>query len=152
MAAIEEKLAKLATLSTAQLRAEWRKLHRGQSLPEDMSVDLLARSIAWCWQEKTLGALSPTRIKELNKLARQLETSGDLDLSRRGQIKPGSRLVREWHGKVHVVTVLDQGYDYDNRHYASLTSIARHITGAAWSGPRFFGLAPGNQQGRNRGG
>lgn len=92
------------------------------------------------WQEKVLGALPPSRLRELDKLARQLETSGDLDLARQRQLKPGSRLVREWHGKVHSVTVLDQGYEFENRHYASLTPIARHITGAAWSGPRFFGL------------
>jgi hypothetical protein len=140
MAGIEEKLGGLATMSPAQLRAEWRRLHRGQPLLEDMSMDLLARSIAWRWQERALGALPPTRVKELSKLARQVETSGDLAMSRRGQVKAGSRLVREWHGKVHVVTVLDQGYEYDNRHYASLTPIARDITGAAWSGPRFFGL------------
>jgi len=143
MATIEDRLAGLATWSPAQLRAEWRRLYRGQALPEDMSLDLLGRCIAWRWQEKALGAMPPARIRELGKLAKQLETTGDLDQARSGQIKPGSRLVREWQGKAHVVTVLDQGYEYENRHYGSLTPIARHITGAAWSGPRFFGLAVG---------
>lgn len=150
MTGIEEKLAGLATWSPAQLRAEWRRLHRGQPLLDDMSTDLLARTIAWRWQEKALGAMPPTRIRELCKLAKQLEASGDLDLGSQGQIKAGSRLVREWQGKVYVVTALDQGYEFENRHYTSLTPIARHITGAAWSGPRFFGLVGSKRAGDKR--
>lgn len=134
------RLAGLAAMSPARLRAEWRTLHRGQPLLEDMSTDMLARCIAWRWQEKVFGALPPARITGLNKLARQLETAGELGLEKRRQLKPGSRLVREWQGKGYVVTVLDEGYAFQDRHYASLTPIARHITGAAWSGPRFFGL------------
>jgi len=55
-------------------------------------------------------------------------------------LKPGTRLVRRWHDKVHTVTVLCEGFEFEERHYSSLTQIARQITGAAWSGPRFFGL------------
>jgi hypothetical protein len=142
MATIGDRLAGLATMSPARLRAEWRSLHRGQPMLEDMSTDMLARCIAWRWQEKALGTLPPARMRELNRLAQQLETSGELDLERQRQLKPGSRLVREWQGKVYIVTVLDMGYEFESRHYTSLTPIARYITGAAWSGPRFFGLAP----------
>jgi hypothetical protein len=52
----------------------------------------------------------------------------------------GTRLTREWHGRTHHVEVVDGGYIYKERRYRSLTAIAREITGAAWSGPRFFGL------------
>ena len=55
-------------------------------------------------------------------------------------LKPGTRLVREWHGRTHVVTVLDDAFEFEGRHYPSLTQIAREITSAHWSGPRFFGL------------
>jgi hypothetical protein len=56
------------------------------------------------------------------------------------QLSTGTRLVREWHSESHHVEVLHDGYDYRNRHYNSLSEIAREITGARWSGPRFFGL------------
>lgn len=150
MAGIDDRLAGLATMLPARLRAEWRTLHRGQPVLEDMSADMLARCIAWRWQEKALGALPPARARELNKLAKQLETSGELDLEKQRQLKPGSRLVREWQGRAYVVTALDEGFEFENRHYASLTPIARHITGAAWSGPRFFGLAARKGRGAAR--
>jgi Protein of unknown function (DUF2924) len=55
-------------------------------------------------------------------------------------LKPGARLVREWHGRTHAVTVTDDGFQYADMSYPSLTKVARKITGAHWSGPRFFGL------------
>jgi hypothetical protein len=58
------------------------------------------------------------------------------------------RLVREWHGKLHTVTVVQEGFEYAGKRYASLSKIAHAITGAHWSGPRFFGL---NQNGSVRG-
>jgi len=140
MARVADQMAGLAQLSPARLRAEWRRLHRGQSLPEGMSSDLIARGIAWRLQEKVQGGLPPARLRELDRLAKQLTSSGELDLERERQLKPGTRLVRQWHGKVYTITVLDQGYEFEDRHYGSLTPIARQITGAAWSGPRFFGL------------
>ncbi|MBP6030813.1 MAG: DUF2924 domain-containing protein [Sphingobium sp.] len=140
MASLVDQLSKLVDLPPARLRAEWRRLHRGQPMPEGMSTDLMARSIAWKMQERAHGGLAPTRLRDLDRLARQLQQSGDLDLARQKQLKAGTSLVREWHGKVYVVTVLDEGYLFDDRQYASLTPIARQITGASWSGPRFFGL------------
>ena len=55
-------------------------------------------------------------------------------------MKAGTTLIREWHGRTHTVSVTAEGFDYEGRRYSSLTSIAREITGAAWSGPRFFGV------------
>ena len=140
MVALEKEIAGLAGLPPARLRAEWRRLHRGQIMPDGMSCDLMARYIAWKLQEKAHGGLAPTRSRELDRLANELEESGDLDLSRTRQLKTGTQLVREWHGKVHTVIVLDEGYLFEDRHFASLTPIAKAITGATWSGPRFFGL------------
>ena len=57
------------------------------------------------------------------------------------RLKPGARLVREWHGRTHSVVVLDDAFEFEGKRYRSLTQIAREITGAHWSGPRFFGLA-----------
>lgn len=61
----------------------------------------------------------------------------------RFQLAVGTQLVRDWHGVSHAVMVEEQGYDWQGRRYRSLSAIARAITGARWSGPRFFGLAAG---------
>jgi len=55
-------------------------------------------------------------------------------------LKAGARLIREWRGRTHTVTVMEDGFEYAGTNYLSLTKIARKITGAHWSGPRFFGL------------
>ncbi|WP_411339454.1 DUF2924 domain-containing protein [Sphingopyxis sp. J-6] len=140
MARIEEQLAGLATMSPARLRAEWRRLHRRQPLTAGLTSSQLIRSIAWRLQEKMLGGLPANRLRELDRLAGQLDHDGELDMALDRSLKPGSQLVRPWHGKAYTVTVIDQGFEFDGRQYSSLTQIAREITGAAWSGPRFFGL------------
>lgn len=140
MARIERQLAGLASMSAAQLRAEWRRLHRGQTLPAGLTSSQLLRSIAWRLQEKALGGLPPARVRELDRLAGQLEANGEIDMTSPRRLKPGTRVVRHWRGKVYSVTVLDSGFEFEERHFVSLTQIARHITGVAWSGPRFFGL------------
>lgn len=140
MARIIEQLTGLASMSPARLRAEWRRLHRGQPLPEGLTGSQLMRSIAWRLQEKAFGGLPPARVRELDRLAEQLSLEGEIDVAGARSLKPGTRLVRHWHGNVHCVTVLDEGFEFEERHYSSLTQIAREITGAAWSGPRFFGL------------
>lgn len=140
MAHIDEQLAGLATLSPARLRAEWRRLYRGRALPEGMTPTQMKRAIAWRLQERAFGSLPPDRMRELDRLAMQLASEGDVDLGAGPTLKPGSRLVRKWHDRVYCVTVLEEGYAFEDRQYSSLTQIARHITGAAWSGPRFLGL------------
>ncbi len=140
MARIEDQLAGLATMSPARLRAEWRRLNRGQPLTEGLTSSQLIRSIAWRMQEKMQGGLAPTRVRELDRLAGQLERDGDLEMAEDRSLKPGSQLVRHWHGKAYTVTVVDQGFEFEGQHHSSLTQIARQITGAAWSGPRFFGI------------
>ena len=137
---IETQLAGLATLSLAQLRAEWRRLHRGRTLPGGLTSSQLIRGIAWRLQERRFGGLAANRVRELDRLAAQLEKDGDLALVSTRTLKPGTRLVRHWHDRAYSVTVLADGFAFEGAHYASLTRIARRITGAAWSGPRFFGL------------
>lgn len=127
-------------MSPARLGAEWRRLNRGQPLTQRLTSSQLVRSIAWRLQEKMQGGLPATRVRELDRLAGQLERDGDLEMAADRSLKPGSRLVRHWHGKPYTVTVLDHGFEFEGRPFLSLTQIARQITGAAWSGPRFFGL------------
>src|SRR5205823_10437464 len=73
-------------------------------------------------------------------LAAEIETNGAGVLAPAPLLKPGTRLLREWGGRTHTVIVLDDGFEFEGERHRSLTEIARRITGAHWSGPRFFGL------------
>ena len=132
-------LALLPGLDTAALRAEWERLHR-RPPPHDLTRDLLLRGIAHRLQELAFGGLSPA-------MARRLATSGAPITATRtrrakvGRLKPGTVLVRGWQGRTHTVVVRDGGFEYRGRLYRSLSVVAREITGAHWSGPRFFRLA-----------
>ena len=135
---VAAKLAALPTLSTEQLRAEWRRLYRTQ--PPRLSRDLMVRALAYRLQELAYGGLSKATKRRLLTLAKSLQDTGRVAPDPGTRLKPGARLVREWHGRTHTVTVAEQGFAYRDRTYASLSAIARDITGAHWSGPRFFGL------------
>ena len=147
MARLDDHIAGLATMSPAQLRAEWRRVHKGQIMPPGLGRDLAVRALAWRLQEQVYGSLTAASRKELVRLSAQLRESGDLNLAGPLRLKPGTRLVRQWRDRTYQVLVLDEGFQFEDRHYRSLTPIARQITGAAWSGPRFFGLA-GNSNGK----
>lgn len=122
-----------------ELSSEWEALH-GAAPPRNMGSDLLARGIAWKQQERHEGGLCPAIVRELDRFAAQLGRSGDLDLERQTSLRPGSRLIRDWHGRTCRVLVLDEGFEFEGERYASLSQIARKVTGTQWSGPRFFGL------------
>lgn len=121
------------------LRRLWEQAH-GAPPPQGLGRELLARGISWKQQEQCDGGFTPSLRRELARLAEQLDRSGDLDIERQLSLKTGTRLVREWHGRTCHVTVLEDAFLFEDRRYASLTQIARSITGANWSGPRFFGL------------
>jgi hypothetical protein len=142
MVRLSDQLSALATMSRAQLRAEWRRLHR--TSPPALSPDLLKRGIAYRLQEKRHGGLPAQIGRQLAQAAaRPLELASPPRSEAR--LRAGTRLVRSWHGTTYAVTVTDSGFLFDERSYASLTAIAREITGAAWSGPRFFGLTGGKR-------
>lgn len=126
----------------ADLRKKWRSAHPELSLPTGLSRDLMVRSIAWSEQCERYGGLSPASLNMLEKMARQLKTSGTLEIERSVRPKAGTRIIREWRGKTYVVEVADDGFIFDGGKYASLSHVARAITGTRWSGPRFFGLKP----------
>jgi hypothetical protein len=136
--AISEQIAALQQFGLAELRSEWRRLFRSQT--PNLSRDLLMRALAYRVQERAHGGLTNATQRKLASLAAALEAGGEISLDPGPQIKPGARLLREWRGRTHTVTVTEEGFQYDGRHYPSLTKIARAITGAHWSGPRFFGL------------
>jgi len=133
---LEQRLAALDGPAGAELSAEWERVYKAPA--PKLSADLLRMGIAWRLQERQLGGLS--------RSARQvLQAADELKVAKVQQRKltPGTRLVRDWHGVGHSVTVLEDGFHYRERHWPSLTAIACHITGAKWSGPRFFGLTGG---------
>jgi Protein of unknown function (DUF2924) len=135
---LADRLAILTELSLADLRLEWRRLFRAD--PPRLSRDIMMRAIAYRLQEIAHGGASRATQRRLMTLAAQFETGGTIAPSPGPKIKPGSRLVREWHGRTHTVCVNDDGFEFQGKAYRSLTRIAHDITGARWSGPRFFGL------------
>ena len=124
--------------SPDELRREWRRLYRGE--PPRISRDLLIRGIGYRLQEIEHGGLGKSTRRKLKTLAKMFLATGRVAPDPGLSLKPGARLVREWHGRTHTVTVTEEGFDYAGMSYPSLTKVAKKITGARWSGPRFFGL------------
>ncbi len=137
--ALAAEIAALDTLSRIELRIAWR-CHFRIYPPKRLSRDLLALGIAWKLQERALGGLSATAKRRLDTFARDLDTKSDIAKSRRVSLRPGARLIRDWHGETHEVIVTDEGFCWRGKNWRSLSLIAREITGTRWSGPRFFGL------------
>jgi hypothetical protein len=133
-----DRLAVLPTLCLQDLRLEWRRLFRAD--PPRLSRDIMMRAIAYRLQEVGQGGPSKATRRRLVSLTAEFEADGRIAPLAKPKIKPGSRLVREWHGRTHTVCVTDDGFEFQGKTYRSLTKIARDITGAQWSGPRFFGL------------
>jgi hypothetical protein len=125
-------LARLERASRHHLAELWAE-YFGAAPPPRTSRSLMIRAVAYKMQEHALGGLSAA--------TRRLLSEDSVKPARRGRaIRPGTVLIREWQGAVHHVTVGEQGVVYRAKHYRSLSAVARLITGARWSGPRFFGL------------
>ena len=136
---LSQRIAALNGLTAQQLRDEWRRLYRGQ--PPRLSRDLLIRTIAYRIQELVYGGLSKATQRKLDCVDEGTEGARGVSSSRPIQsLRPGARLVREWRGRTHTVVVTEDGFEYAGKAFPSLTKIAHAITGAHWSGPRFFGL------------
>lgn len=139
---VEQRLAEIETYDGKALRAEWLTLY-GRPAPKRVRRDLLLRAVAYRIQELAFGGLKPATVRKLKQLAEQAR-SGPLALPSPGaNIRPGTRLLREWNGETHRVEVVDKGFLWRGRRYPSLSAVARAITGSRWSGPRFFGLLDG---------
>ncbi len=138
MASLADELAALATMSPAQLRAEWRRVYRRS--PPRLTPDLLARGIAYRLQERSGGSLPAAIVCRLDQVARRLASGDDPAVKPAGRLKPGTRLVRRWNGTTYSVLVTDTGFILGDRGFTSLSHVAEAITGAHWSGPRFFGV------------
>jgi hypothetical protein len=138
MAELENEIAGLVDQPTHELRLAWRKLHR-TGPPLGVSRDLMIRALVNQLQERADGGPSLTLRRRLQTLAGEFEKSG-LSFDPGIVLKTGTTLVRQWRGHTHTVFVREGGFEYEGQRYRSLTVIAEQITGAHWSGPRFFGV------------
>lgn len=146
-AELDHQIAQLVARSTHELRLAWRQLHR-TAPPQGLSRDVLIRALANQLQERTHGGASRALGRRLRKLTGEFEKDG-ASFDPAVVPKIGTTLAREWRGRTHVVLVREDGFEYDGQPYRSLSVIAARITGAHWSGPRFFGLTkrPGGSVG-----
>ncbi|MDG1858729.1 MAG: DUF2924 domain-containing protein [Emcibacteraceae bacterium] len=111
-----------------ELISGWKRIH-GFAPPKGLSRHTMALAIAYQRQLNEIG-------RDTNQ---PLKCPSSVPAAK--AVKPGARLIREWHGETHVVDVLESGFLWQEQIYSSLTKVAGKITGTHWSGPRFFGLA-----------
>jgi hypothetical protein len=134
------RLAALKLMSVNDLKAEWQALFNAPA--PNNSRNFLESRLAYRIQELTYGGPDKQTRRLLDLLADEVEGT----LTRKGQIADprnpvvGTKLIREWDGTAHTVTVLKDGFDWDGQRYKSLSAVARAITGTRWNGYRFFGL------------
>jgi hypothetical protein len=126
-------------MKTEQLRELWSEVFRSLPHPK-LRRELLVPIIAYRIQERTLGGLKPATTRRLLTIAGATAAGGKPAPRQTLAARPGTRMVRQWQGKLYEVVTLESGFMYDGRKYRSLSEIARVITGTRWSGPAFFGL------------
>ena len=126
-------VAEIESMDRAALIAAWSAVF-GTPVPKRLSGPFLRRFLAFEVQARRSGGLPKGFVGKLTKAAR------DEPAASSSALKPGGRLIREWNGVTHVVDVVEGGFVWSGQRYTSLSPIARAITGARWSGPRFFGL------------
>ncbi|PLX36795.1 MAG: hypothetical protein C0606_13370 [Hyphomicrobiales bacterium] len=142
--ALTTALAELDSSDRAALLGLWREMI-GAPPPKSLSLPFLRRAIAFEMQCAALDAPKSQTLKDLKRIG-----NGKTSRASTGAVlKPGARLVREWKGRTWTVDVVEGGYLMAGERYVSLSAIAGRITGAHWSGPRFFGL---NRSSGNEGG
>lgn len=130
-APISEQLAELDSLSKDELRGRWAKL-TGRAAPK-LSTAMLRMALGY--------ELQATAARGVVSKVRQQLAHFEAGRTRTSDVRPGMRLIREHGGKVHIVTIGENGeVIWNEREWKSLSEVARAITGTRWSGPAFFGL------------
>jgi hypothetical protein len=134
------RLATLERASTADLKQRWRELFGKE--PPAFSRTYLQSRLAYRIQELAYGGVKPETVARLEALGERLDGGNAVSRRIRADTRPiaGTRLVREYRGAEHIVTVLADGFEFKGRPYRSLSAIARAITGTRWNGWTFFGL------------
>ena len=145
-ASVLRDLAELQGLRLSALRARWRDLFGTE--PPGYKRDRMVKRLGYRLQELAYGGLTPEASSRLEQIAEEVDgpvrKDGKVRPMRRrkadGQLTPGTRLVREWGGQQHEVTVLESGFEYAGRTFRSLSAVARAISNSHWNGWAFFGL------------
>lgn len=146
---LEQQLEQLKQLNPGELRKRWQNLF-GSTAPPRIRSSLMVQAIARRLQEKAIGGLKPGTQRLLQRVAEEARAGRKIStIPKKIQPRPGTVLVREWHGTKHQVSVLEDGFLYRSKRYGSLSQVARMITGTQWSGPLFFGLK--SRAGQSRG-
>jgi hypothetical protein len=144
-AALAHQIAALGQATPADLKERWRVLNSTEP-PRRISRDLLIRALAYRIQERALGGLRPSTRRLLAKVAADAAAHRSIEMTPQPSLKPGTVLLREWHGVQHQVIVGEDGIVFRGTSYRSLSQVAYLITGSKWSGPRFFGLKLNRQK------
>jgi hypothetical protein len=134
-------LARLPGMTAAELETVWRR-HLGGSPSARLPKSLVARLFAYRLQVQRSGDLSKQALGYLQRIASEIEAgeNPEVPYPDNRRLKPGSVLVREHDGVQHRVMVLEDGYAWGGKTFASLSAAAKAITGTNWNGQRFFGL------------
>jgi hypothetical protein len=136
-------LEALASMKIDAMRALWSLRIKKPYPPDLKSPEILRGLLGYKLREQVEGGLSPAVRRKLAEIERKSKTGEKVDLLPR--LNLGVRLEREYRGVMHEVDVVDGGFRHQGRTYQSLSEVARAITGARWSGPRFFGLKSARQ-------
>jgi hypothetical protein len=136
-------LEQLELLDTAALKATWRAVFKSAP-PRAAHREFFVRLLAYQFQARasTNSGLRKSSMKILREFEGAKGIAAKMTAANESGLRAGTRLLRQWGGSTHEVMVMERGYAYRGRSYTSLSEIARCITGARWSGPRFFGLRP----------
>ena len=128
---VSVQMAEIEAYDRAECLDRWKEMFN-RPPPKYLSPQFMKRVLIWETQNRALGGVSVKTTRRLKQIAAG-KTVATI-------AKPGSHLVREWNGRTYQVEVTGSGYVMDGKSWRSLSAIARHITGAHWSGPRFFGV------------
>jgi hypothetical protein len=152
-AAVESEIAHLRGLDLQGLRARWRSL-TGRAAPAHVPKALLLRVLAYRVQAAAVGDLDKATTRLLDRIAEEARSGKrvDVPVPDRVGLRPGTVLVREWEGPCHRVMVLAEGFAWNGTTYASLSQVARAITGTRWNGPRSVMLFPASTTNASRAG
>jgi Protein of unknown function (DUF2924) len=145
--ALVREIEELQEATSANLKERWRALY-GSEPPRRISRDLLIRALDRI-QEKALGGLKPSTRRLLTRVAAEASARRPIQVAPEPGLKPGTVLLREWHGNQHQVIVREDGIVFNGKQYKSLSQVAYRITGTKWSGPLFFGLKANRQEQTN---
>ena len=147
-ASLASEIAALAKATSADLKSRWRVLY-GAEPPARISRDLLTRALAYRMQEAALGGLKSSTRRLLTQVAADAAAPRPIQVTPARTFKPGTVLLRNWHGTEHQVIVRECGVEFEGKQYNSLSQVAHRITGSKWSGRLFFGLKARAQEHAN---